>query len=35
MYEIKKSDDYDYNEINGLSILLGQLTEAVMEMNEL
>lgn len=34
MYEIKKSDDYDYNEINGLSILLGQLTEAVMEMNE-
>lgn len=34
MYEIKNTDYYDYNEISGLSILLGQLTEAVMEMNE-
>lgn len=34
MYDIKELDKYKYNEINGLSILLGQLTEAVMEMNE-
>lgn len=34
MYEIKNLKEYNYNELNGLSILLGQLTEAVMEMNE-
>lgn len=34
MYEIKNLEGYNYNELNGLSILLGQLTEAVMEMNE-
>ena len=34
MYNIKKYDSYEYNEINGLPILLGQLTEVVMEMNQ-
>jgi len=34
MYEIQKLKDYSYDNINGISILLGQLTEAVMEINE-
>lgn len=34
MYEIKKYKDYDYHDINGISILLGQLTEVIMENNE-
>ena len=34
MYEIKKYEDYDYHDINGVSILLGQLTEAIMENND-
>ncbi len=34
MYDIKELKDYKYEDINGLSILLGQLTEAIMEMNE-
>lgn len=34
MYEIKSLEGYSYNNINGISILLGQLTEAVMEINE-
>ena len=31
MYEIKALKDYSYDNINGISILLGQLTEAIME----
>lgn len=34
MYEIKKYKDYDYHDISGISILLGQLTEAIMENND-
>lgn len=34
MYDIKNYDSYNYNEVSGLSILLGQLTEAIMEMNQ-
>ena len=34
MYEIKALKDYSYDNINGISILLGQLTEAVMEIND-
>ena len=34
MYEIKKYEDYDYHDISGISILLGQLTEAIMENND-
>lgn len=34
MYDIKELEDYEYNNLNGISILLGQLTEAIMEMNE-
>lgn len=34
MYEIKELKDYSYDNINGISILLGQLTEAVMEIND-
>ena len=31
MYGIKEYKDYKYDELNGITILLGQLTEAVME----
>ena len=31
MYEIKKYEDYDYHDISGISILLGQLTEAIVK----
>ncbi len=31
MYGIKEYKDYKYDDINGLTILLGQLTEVVME----
>lgn len=34
LYEVTKYKDFDYDNISGLSILLGQLTEAIMEMNE-
>ncbi len=34
MYEIKEYKDYKYDDLNGLTILLGQLTEAVMEIYE-
>lgn len=34
MYEIKNYSNYDYSEINGITILLGQLTEAIMENND-
>ena len=34
MYKIKKYEDYDYHDISGISILLGQLTEAIMENND-
>ncbi len=34
MYDIVDYNNYYYDNINGLSILLGQLTEAIMEMNE-
>ena len=34
MYDIKNLDSYNYDEVSGLSILLGQVTEAIMEMNQ-
>ena len=34
MYDIKDYKDFKYDNINGITILLGQLTEAVMEINE-
>lgn len=34
MYDIKDYQDFKYDNINGITILLGQLTEAVMEINE-
>ena len=34
MYEIKNYDNYKYDDLSGLTILLGQLTEAVMEIYE-
>lgn len=33
MYDIKNMEDYSYDQLNGIPILLGQLTEVVMEMN--
>ena len=35
MYEIKYLNNYNYNDISGVNILLGQLTEVIMEMNQL
>jgi len=34
MYGIKEYKDYKYDDLNGLTILLGQLTEAIMEIYE-
>ena len=34
MYDIKEYKDFKYDNINGITILLGQLTEAIMEINE-
>lgn len=34
MYGIKEYKNYKYDELNGMTILLGQLTEAIMEMYE-
>ena len=34
MYEIKDYSNYDCKDINGITILLGQLTEAIMEIND-
>lgn len=34
MYDIKEYKDFNYDNINGITILLGQLTEAIMEINE-
>lgn len=33
MYEIKDMENYNHNDLNGIPVLLGQLTESVMEMN--
>ena len=33
MYEIKNMENYNHNDLNGIPVLLGQLTESVMEMN--
>lgn len=34
MYEITSIKDFEYGNINGLSVLLGQLTEVIMESND-
>lgn len=34
MYEINNIDSFQYDDINGFPILLGQLTEVIMEMND-